>query len=85
MAAFVVFATVRLEGGDGDGWKTWIVPAEGGEARPLDPREQYDGRAKMHPDGRRITYLAGESRGEVWVMDGLGREGNASLHGGGSR
>jgi len=29
--------------------------------------------------------VAGESRGEIWVMDGLGRDGNASSRGGGSR
>jgi hypothetical protein len=27
---------------------------------------------KLHPDGRRIAFRAGESRGEVWVMEGLG-------------
>jgi len=80
---FVVFATIRLEGEEG--WTTWIVPAAGGDARPLDFGEYSTDRIRLHPDGRRVTFLAGESRGEVWVMEGLDRGGNASSHDDGSR
>ena len=70
---FVVFSTGRLGTRGWEAWQTWIVPADGGEARLLDLVEDHvDGRVRLHPDGRRITFLAGESRGEVWVMDGLG-------------
>jgi Tol biopolymer transport system component len=79
----VVFATIRLEGEEG--WKTWIVPAQGGEARLLDLDEYSTDRIKLHPDGRRVTFLAGESRGEVWVMEGLGRAVVRAAPGQGSR
>jgi Tol biopolymer transport system component len=65
----VVFATMRLEGEEG--WRMWIAPADGGDARPLDLGAYSTDRIALHPDGRRVTFLAGESRGEVWVMDGL--------------
>jgi Tol biopolymer transport system component len=56
-------------------WTGWLIPADGGEPRQLELMEHVFPRGmKLHPDGRRITFLAGESRGEVWVMEGLGGE-----------
>jgi Tol biopolymer transport system component len=76
---FVVFSTGRLGTRGWEAWKTWIVPADGAEARPLELVEDHDdGRVRLHPDGRRITFRAGDSRGEVWVMDGLGQSAMAS-------
>jgi len=74
---FLVYATTQTTGSmsDPDLWATWVVPADGGEARPLElmPFVRPHGPPmKLHPDGRRIAFRAGESRGEVWVMEGLG-------------
>ncbi len=69
-----------------DLWTTRVVPVDGGEARPLElmPFVRPDG-IKLHPDGRRIAFMAGESRGEVWVMEGLGRDAVAARPGSASR
>jgi hypothetical protein len=26
---------------------------------------------KLHPDGNRIAFVSGESRGEIWVVENL--------------
>lgn len=53
-------------------WTTWIVPANGGEARRLELMEHVDpGGMKLHPDDARVAFMAGEPRGDVWVMEGL--------------
>lgn len=80
---FIIYATQTGSMYAPDQWATWVVPADGGEARPLELMPFVNPRViKLHPDGRRITFLAGESRGEVWVMEGLGRDGNLSSHDG---
>ena len=68
----LVFSTVQPDDLE-SGWKeTWIVPAEGGDVRPLELVELFDARGlKLHPSGRRVAYLAGEPRGELWAMEGL--------------
>ena len=50
----------------------WIVPVDGAPRRPLDLGDHVRPIVKIHPDGRRVAFRAGESRGEVWVMEGLG-------------
>jgi Tol biopolymer transport system component len=76
----VVFSTYAWDSWPEGGYTTWMVSADGGEARTLDLVEGHagGGRVKLNPDGRRVTFLAGEPRGEVWVMDGLGRSTEAS-------
>ena len=37
---------------------------------------------RIHPDGRRVVFMAGASRGEIWAMDGLG---DATTSGDGSQ
>lgn len=67
----LVFSTIEPEV-DNRRWTTWVVPAEGGEVRPLELMEGLDARGmKLHPDGRRLAFMAGERRGELWVMEGL--------------
>lgn len=72
--AAIVFST--LVGSDPETeLKTWALPASGGAPRlvrlppHVNPREM-----SLRPDGGRIGFLAGETRGEVWVMEGLGTE-----------
>ena len=65
---------------------SWSIPADGGEARrvrlvdPLDPQNP-----RLHPEGRSIAFMAGESRGEVWVMEGLDESTSTTAERGDSR
>lgn len=47
----------------------WGVPAEGGEARKLGLAMEGLRDLRVHPDGRRIVFGAGQPRAEVWVME----------------
>ncbi len=48
----------------------WRVPATGGEPQKLDlPALKNLENVRIHPDGRRIVFVAGEPKGEVWVME----------------
>ena len=67
----VLFA--RREGSGGQtATELWSVPFLGGEPRRVAnvtmPRVSQ---VQLHPDGRQIAFTAGESKAEVWVMDGL--------------
>ncbi len=70
--------------GDGE-VRTWLAPVDGSEARPLELAAGQRFIVRVHPDGRRIAFMAGESRGEVWVMEGLGRTPAGIAGGEGSR
>ncbi len=53
-------------------YEVWRVPAEGGEPRKTNLAIAGAGLRDMrvHPDGRRISYTAGEPmKSEVWVME----------------
>jgi Tol biopolymer transport system component len=57
----------------------WTVPIKGADARRLQLVEHLDSRfLRLHPDGRRVAFMAGEARGEVWVMEGLGTPGSVA-------
>lgn len=58
-----------LEAG-GPAREMWTIPAAGGTARKL---FTFDGieAISVNPDNRRIAFLAGVYRYEVWVMEGL--------------
>jgi hypothetical protein len=54
----------------GGGGSLWRVPVDGGEApRQLQLEISGDGGFSVHPDGRRLAYIAGETRAEVWVIE----------------
>lgn len=66
----IVFSTQRSGSHPGGQWKTWVVPASGGQARPLDLGDHVNPRGmRLSPDGTRIGFLAGEARGEIWALD----------------
>jgi Tol biopolymer transport system component len=48
----------------------WIIPATGGSPRRLFTYDELYSVA-VHPDNRRIAFMAGSSRYEMWVMEGL--------------
>ena len=49
--------------------ETWLVPVDGGQPRKLDLPGYSWGRIRVHPDGRRIAYHAGDLKNEVWVLE----------------
>ena len=51
---------LRIDGGGGEIATTIAqVPPQGGTD------------LRLHPDGRRIAFVSGENRGEIWAIEGL--------------
>lgn len=46
-----------------------LVPVDGGAPRKVDLPGAMGGWMAMHPDGKRIAYLAGEHEEEVWMIE----------------
>ncbi len=61
---------------DADGDRSvelWAVSVDGDVRNLGTPFQALSPRGiRIHPDGRRIAFMAGENRGEIWAMDGLG-------------
>lgn len=75
----IIFSTRHHDSQPGRQWMTWIVAANGGEARRLELMEHVDPSGmKLHPDGPRAAFMAGESRGEVWLMEELSAPASAA-------
>ena len=49
----------------------WRISAAGGEPEKLDWDITGTRYLRMHPDGRRFAFVAGEVEREVWVMEKL--------------
>ena len=47
----------------------WRIPVQGGEPRRLDLTAENMRELRIHPDGRRIAFTAGQDKQEVWVME----------------
>jgi len=47
----------------------WLIPFGGGEPRKLEAPPEGLLQMRIHPDGRRIAFQAGEDRAELWVME----------------
>ena len=56
----------------------WLVPAAGGESRPLTFPHAPVGQFHIHPDGRQIAYTRAENQIEVWSVDRLSAATTAS-------
>jgi Tol biopolymer transport system component len=55
-----------------EGMEFWRVSRDGGEPEKLmglDMKEQELRNFRLHPDGRRIAFHAGQGGGEIWVME----------------
>ncbi len=48
-----------------------LVPVDGGAPKKLDLPGARWGWMAMHPDGKRIAYLAGQQEEEVWVIENV--------------
>lgn len=47
-----------------------LVPVGGGQPRKLDGRiNSLPAQIRIHPDGRQIAWVAGQSKQEVWVLE----------------
>lgn len=54
----------------------WIVDRDGAELRELATFRSAGGgaiRPRVHPNGRKVGFVAGENRWEVWALEGLDR------------
>ena len=49
--------------------ETWLIPVDGGAHKVLDLPGQSWGRIRVHPDGKRVAYHAGNLKTEVWVLE----------------
>jgi Tol biopolymer transport system component len=48
----------------------WLVPVGGREPRKIDiGAPKFQGPIKVHPDGRRVAYVAGDRKADVWVLE----------------
>jgi Tol biopolymer transport system component len=47
----------------------WRVPLEGGPSERISLPADWRGGLRVHPDGRRVAFTAGQTRSEVWVME----------------
>lgn len=53
-------------------FEVWAVSVERGEPRKLGLSMPRIGHVRVHPDGRRVAFHAGEARREIWVMEKVG-------------
>jgi Tol biopolymer transport system component len=49
----------------------WRIAADGGEPQPISLNANGSDGLSVHPDGRRIAFVSGEQKEEVWVMENL--------------
>ncbi|MGA2586293.1 MAG: hypothetical protein ABSF88_04610 [Candidatus Aminicenantales bacterium] len=49
--------------------EVWRVPETGKEAQRVDLGVPKPNEVRIHPDGRRVAFMAGESKSELWVME----------------
>jgi len=77
----------QLPGADsGKETTLWRGALDGGPVEEVRLIDEVDARTlRLHPDGRRIAFMAGDARGEVWVMEGLGGPGTSAPDSPGSR
>ena len=54
---------------DGEKRETWLVPLDGGPHKVLDLPGHTWSRVRVHPDGKRVAYHAGDLKSEVWVLE----------------
>jgi len=47
----------------------WVVPIDGSPHVKIKLSGPFGNDFAIHPDGRRLAYLAGEGKGEVWVLE----------------
>jgi Tol biopolymer transport system component len=58
----------------------WVIGADGSRPRRLLDDSRL-GSMRLHPDGHRLAFASGTSRGEVWIMEGFSPAGAASVDG----
>jgi len=56
----------------------WRISQDGGEPVRTDLQTDIIGDLSVHPDGRQVVFSAGEPAAEVWVLENLLAELDAS-------
>lgn len=54
-------------------YEAWAIPVERGDPFKLGLSMPGLSRLRVHPDGRRVAFQAGESQREIWAIEGIGR------------
>jgi hypothetical protein len=55
---------------NGNRRELWLFPVEGGEPRKMDLAiDRNTSPLRVHPDGRQLAYVAGETRYEVVALE----------------
>ena len=54
---------------NGERRETWLVYLDGGIPKAIDLPGYSWGRIRVHPDGKRVAYHAGQLKSEVWVLE----------------
>lgn len=49
----------------------WRVSVETGKAEKMGLDMRRSGQLTVHPDGKRVAFVSGESKSEIWVMENL--------------
>jgi Tol biopolymer transport system component len=52
-----------------DNHEIWRISLEGGRPLKIAIPADWQGSLRVHPDGRRVAFTAGNTRSEVWVME----------------
>lgn len=50
-------------------FELWQISVDGGEPQSLGLKMSSLRQVRLHPDGKRIVFVAGQPKGEVWVME----------------
>ncbi len=64
-------AVERANGQEGRPWNLWSIALDGARTRIDIGFPIIGGENQVHPDGRRIAFMRGRDRYEVWKLDGI--------------
>ena len=65
---YILFTKARPDGALGP-FELWRISAEGGTPQKLGIAMEQLRELRVHPDGQRIAFSAGQNKQEVWVME----------------
>jgi hypothetical protein len=67
----ILYAQQKEPGSPVSTVEVFSVAVTGGEPRPVGLEMELLNHLRVHPDGRRPAFVAGESSSELWVMEGF--------------
>lgn len=63
---YVLFTKAKAKSPD---MTLWSVPAQGGAPKKINLTMPLLRDLRIHPDGKRIAFTAGQNQQEVWMME----------------